>query len=71
MLDLAASQHFDPDRRNFFEMRECPPFPIEVATSHIVYANEIGTVCFACIQGGTMKMFKLHDVYYTPDNFYF
>ena len=67
LLDSAASQHFDPDRRNFTDMRRCDPFPIEVATGHIVYANEIGTVRFACNQDGITKTFKLQNVYYTPD----
>jgi len=46
LLDSAASQHFDPDPKSFISMRDCEPFPIEVATGHIVYAKKIGTIRF-------------------------
>ena len=64
LLDSVASQHFDSNEHNFIAMHKCSPFPIEVATRHIVYVTKRGTVHFACDQGGKTKVFTLSDVYY-------
>jgi hypothetical protein len=66
LLDTGASQHYDPDIKNFVDLRACEPYPIETATGQIVTATQMGTVKFVCEQDGVSKIFALSNVYYTP-----